>query len=334
MKRIFDRILKLLDFKGRDWTVFLFSLLLAFSIWLIHNLSLRYTDFIQVPVVVSSELEGHSDLSSNVESITARCQTSGYNILRAARQRSRKPVVLQVDPSVLRCRGGETFYLTSDDLQEYAHLIFGENVAIEYFMRDTVFFRFPYETHKKVPVYPVHILRYDPQYIGAGPLTVEPDSVVLYGEPGYLDNIDMVMTEVIRLADIRSNVHGSVRLERVKGIRMSTESVRYSQSVTRYVEVSSVVSIQTRNVPPDKELRIYPSTAEVTFRCVFPMSSDVTGDVRFYVDYNDFMNSLGGRCLVKADHLPAEIVGYDVRPVVFDCVVNERLHDVQTVGEQ
>ena len=58
--------------------------------------------------------------------------------------------------------------MTSDDLQEYTHLIFGENVSVEYFLKDTLFFRFPYETHKKVPVYPVHILRYDSQYIGEG----------------------------------------------------------------------------------------------------------------------------------------------------------------------
>ena len=143
MKRIIGKILQLIDFNGRDWTVFLLSLLLAFSIWLIHNLSLRYSEFIQVPVRVQCELEGHADLSSNVGDIVARCQTSGYNVLRADRQLKGKPMVLKVDPSVLHNRDGETFYLTSDGLQEYAHLIFGENVTIEYFLSDTVFFRFP-----------------------------------------------------------------------------------------------------------------------------------------------------------------------------------------------
>ncbi len=324
MKRIIGKILQLIDFNGRDWTVFLLSLLLAFSIWLIHNLSLRYSEFIQVPVRVQCELEGHADLSSNVGDIVARCQTSGYNVLRADRQLKGKPMVLKVDPSVLHNRDGETFYLTSDGLQEYAHLIFGENVTIEYFLSDTVFFRFPYETHKKVPVFPVHILRYDPQFIGQGELAVEPDSVVLYGEPSHLDNIDRVMTEAIRIDGISSNVHGTARLERVKGIRMSTGTVRYSQNVTRYVEVKSVVSIQGRNVPPDKELRIYPSTAEVSFRCIFPMPVNITGSVRFYVDYNDFMDSLDGKCTVVTDPLPPEIIGYEVRPIVFDCVVNER----------
>ena len=49
-----DRLHKLfgrLHVDGRDISVFLMSLLLAFSIWLIHNLSLNYSDTVSVPVV-------------------------------------------------------------------------------------------------------------------------------------------------------------------------------------------------------------------------------------------------------------------------------------------
>lgn len=325
MKHVFNKILESLNFSGRDWTVFLLSLLLAFSIWLLHNLSLKYTEFLQVPVRVRCEIEGHADISTNSGDVVARCQTSGYNVIRSSRKKKGKPVLLHVDRAVLHHRGGETFFMTPDDLKEYTHLIFGENAAVEYFLTDTLFFRFPYEVHKKVPVYPVHILRYAPQYTGTGDMTVEPDSVVLYGEPSHIADIDRVMTEVIRLNDIKSNVHGSVRLEHVKGIRMSADNVHYSQNVTRYVEISSVVSIQSRNVPQDKELMVYPSTAEVTFRCAFPMSGDPTGNIRFYIDYNDFMQSLDGKCTVRADDLPGEVAGYEIRPKVFDCVVNEKI---------
>ena len=82
MKKIFNRILESLNFSGRDWTVFLLSLLLAFSIWLIHNLSLKYTEFLQVPVRVKCEIEGHSNMSSNTADVVARCQTTGYSVIR------------------------------------------------------------------------------------------------------------------------------------------------------------------------------------------------------------------------------------------------------------
>ena len=50
--------------RGRDLAGLLFSLLLAFSIWLIHNLSLNYTQVIAVPVTARSNIEGHQELSS------------------------------------------------------------------------------------------------------------------------------------------------------------------------------------------------------------------------------------------------------------------------------
>ena len=58
---------------------------------------------------------------------------------------------------------------------------------------------------------------------------------------------------------------------------------------------------------------------------MFPAPPDITGSVRFYIDYDDFMNSLNGKCTVKTDPLPPEIIGFETSPHVFDCVVNERI---------
>ena len=58
--------------RGRDLAGLLFSLLLAFSIWLIHNLSLNYTQVIAVPVTARSNIEGHQELSSNSCEVAAR----------------------------------------------------------------------------------------------------------------------------------------------------------------------------------------------------------------------------------------------------------------------
>ena len=302
----------------------LFSLLLAFSIWLIHNLSLKYSEFIQVPVRLQCELEGHADVSANVDDVIARCQTSGYNILRAARLQHRKPLSLQVTPSVLHSRGGEIFYMTSDDLQEYTHLIFGENVSVEYFLKDTLFFRFPYETFKKVPVRPVYELDFVPQYTIVGEMDVEPDSVIIYGEPYRLEKIDYIYTGPVKLDDIRSEIHGIAKLEQIRGIRFSTDAVRYSADVVRYVEIQKTVPVYGRNVPEDKYMMVYPPYATVRFHCIFPYGGDTEDNVDFYIDYADFIRSRSGRCIARTDDLPDGVIDYSIEPEVFQCVVNDR----------
>lgn len=323
MQKLIYKLLNFFNISGRDWTVFLLALLLAFSIWLIHNLSLRYTEFMQASVEAVSNIEGHFDRSSNRCEVVARCQTTGYNIVRNGIFPGRRKVTVSFDPSSLHRKSGDTYYITTSELKESSHLIFGDDVQIEYFITDTLFFRFPYENHKRVPVYPVHVLSFKPQYTADSPLEIEPDSVTVYGEPTHLADISRVNTEAIKVSDISSGIHGLAKLEKIKGVRMSETEVRYSLSASRFVEMPVTVSVQARNVPPGKSLMIYPSIATVTLRCMFPLSADITDGVRVYVDYNDFISSLSGRCLGKISSLPQGVINYSIEPKVFECVAKE-----------
>ena len=104
---------------------------------------------------------------------------------------------------------------------------------------------------------------------------------------------------------------------------MSETEVHYSLPVSRYVEIPVTVSVQARNVPPGKSLMIYPSVATVYLRCAFPLTADLSEGVRVYVDYNDFVSSIGGKCMAKTASLPEGVINCSVSPAVFECVVTE-----------
>lgn len=321
MKEILHRLMARLNINGRDLPVFLLSLLLAFSIWLIHTLSFNYTDYISVPVVASANIRGHAAVSANRCDVVARCRTTGYNIVKASLS-GKKPVTVQF--SRMRHKDGEIFYLTAADLQEYTHLIYGENAVLDYYVSDTLFFRFPYEDYKKVPVYPVNQLDFASQYTMSGTVEVEPDSVYVYGEPHVLGNIEYAFTEPIKLFGLDSDASGVVRLENIRGIRLSEESVRYSIEVTRFLEVSMRFPVDARNVPADKQMMIYPSTVEVVMRCVYPNVRNITEEVSFYVDYDDFHTSRSGKCLVRADVRSDNVISCRIVPQVVECVLSDR----------
>ena len=303
--------------------MFLLSLLLAFSIWMIHNLSLKYTEFMQASVVAVCNIEGHAGMSANRCDVIARGQTTGYNIISNGLFSKNRKVSVSFDPSVMKQKSGELYYITSSDLKESAHLIFGDDVQLEYFITDTLFFRFPYENHKRVAVHPVHLLSFAPQYMASGALRIEPDSVTVYGEPYHLEEITHVNTEAVKLSDISSNVHGMVKLEKTSGLRLSEDIVHYALPVSRFVEIPVSVPVQTRNVPPGKSLMVYPSTVNVTLKCAFPLSADITEGVRFCIDYTDFASSIGGRCIPKAISLPGGVLDYTLEPKVFECVLKD-----------
>lgn len=322
-----DRLHKLfgrLHVDGRDISVFMMSLLLAFSIWLIHNLSLNYSDTVSVPVVAQCNIDGHSNISSNSCMIAARCRTSGFSLLRIRQQGKRKALTIRFDSKDLHHKEGEQFYITAAELSDYVTAIFGDGVRLESFLSESVQFRFPFENNKRVPVQAVQVLSFKPQYMATGQIRLQPDSITVYGEPFHLEHIDRVFTRTIELSNLKASAHGVVKIEPVNGVRMSETEVNYSLDVTRYVEVSTEVSVGVRNLPAGRKLSIYPSTAKVVFKCSFPLSKDPTEGVQFYIDYADFVNSKGGKCIPHASRIPEGVIECTVTPEIFDCVEEGR----------
>ena len=313
-----------LSLKGRDLVVFLMSVLLAFGIWLIHNLSLLYSDTMNVPVIAECNIEGHSNVSANSSSISARCRTTGFNLLRSRHKAKKDAIHILFDSKDMHPGDGEMFYVTSAELGNYVSEIFGDGVQLESFLSETIQFRFPFENNKKVPVQAVTVLSFKPQFTALGPLRLVPDSVTVYGEPFHLAKIDRVFTRTIDLPNLKSSAHGAVKLEPVQGIRMSESEVNYSLDVSRYVEIRTEVPVTVRNVPPGVKVSVYPSTAQVVFKCSFPMSQDPRDATRFYIDYRDFENSIGGRCIARSSNIPEGVIEYSLEPEVFDCIEEGR----------
>lgn len=324
MRKLYQKLLEKLNISGRELAVFLLALLLAFSIWLIHNLSLKYNDYLTSTVIAQCNIEGHSPVSINESDIVARCRATGYKVILADIKAHRKPVTVSFDSSVMKHKDDDLFYVLSSDLTEYAHLIYGDGVTLEYFVSDTVFFRFPHVDHKKVPVHPVYSVSYMPQHMSDGELEVIPDSVTVYGEAHRLENIDKVFTEMVKHTSLSSDVQGVVRLEKIRGVRYSAEEVHYLIDVSRYVEVSRSVQVKVINVPADKVLQVFPSTVTVKAKFSFPLSGDGYENVEAVVDYNDYNSSISGKCNVKLSDTPSGLISYEVEPAAVNCVLEER----------
>jgi len=323
MKDLFHRILKTLNISGRDWAILLLALLLAFSIWLIHNLSLKYNDYLHVPVVAMCDIDGHSNVSANRCEVTARCRTTGYKVIRSSLKRG-KSVNISFRHADMKHMDGDVFYVTSSDLQAYANMIFGSDVTVEYFLSDTLFFRFPEEQYKKVPVIPIYSITYKKQYMAGGGFEVEPDSVLVYGEPFRLETINAVYTKPVKYYEASQDLRGVVGLDGIKGVRISESDVRYSLDVKRFVEIRTMLPVKTVNVPSDKELLVYPSVVEVSLKCNFPLTDDPLQGLGIEADYNYLMKSVGGQCLLAPTGVSRGVISCDIEPLAVSCVIEDR----------
>ena len=324
MRELFYKLLKSLGISGRDWAALLLALLLAFSIWLIHNLSLKYNDFLTVPVQAMCGIEGHSDLSSNQCPVVARCRTTGYNAIRNDLFGKRRVRTVAFKPEIMRHKKDDVYYVTASDLQEYSHVIFGDDVTVEYFGSDSLFFTFPYVEYRKVPVHPVHSISYKSQHTNVGSLAVRPDSITLYGERKILENIDRVYTKPLKMSDLSEGINGVIGLEPVSKVRFSADEVSYSLDVARYVEITTEIKVETRNVPSDKDMLIFPSKVRASLKCRFPLNGDPASSLGLYVDYEDFVRTVSGKCPVRHDALPSGVISCEMEPFYVECIVRDR----------
>ncbi len=303
--------------------VFLLALLLAFSIWLIHNLSLKYNDYFSVSVIAECNIPGHAGVSSNRCDVTARCRATGYKLIKAHIGKGRSHRV-EFKSSDMVHYEGDLYYVTSSDLQGYSHLMFGTGVSVEYFLSDTLFFRFPFENFKKVQVVPISLVSYEDQYMADGGLAVEPDSIFVYGEPYLLERVNQVYTRPVSYKELSEDVVGLVGLESIKDVRFSVDQVRYSLKVKRFVEMERSLPIVVKNTPQDKILRVYPSDAMVRIRCNFPLSEDPMRGLVLEADYEDYAGSLSGKCRLKLTGISRNVISYSIEPEYVSGIVEDK----------
>lgn len=309
-----------LDLRGREGLLLLTSLLIAIVIWLLTNLSKTYSGVLTIPVVAECNLQGYSNLSSNSALLSARCRTSGYRLLNESSRKSRRPVRITVDRGDLRHGKGDRFFITGNAMNNYAQTVFGAEAPVEALITDTLFFVFPAENHKKVPVHFNGDFSYRSQYMASTSLRLVPDSVTVYGEQTRLDLVEHVSTAPLVLDDVHESQHGTVRLRRIKGVRMSDMEVSYELPVTRYVELRSELPLAVQGVPAGRHLQVFPSKATVILHCSFPVRHDPFSSFQLYIDYQDFASSLSGRCVARAGALPSDVLDYRVEPAIFDCL--------------
>lgn len=303
----------------KNWINILVCILLSGVLWLIHNLSQEYSDIVSVSVLAESNLSGRAPVAGAEVVISARVQTTGYRILSLKREGSHTRNVT-IAPEDLMHADGDFYSISKNALYNYASAIFGEGVTIESLVADDVRFKFSRENYKKVPVTPVVNLSFKPQYMALKAMSIQPDSVLVYAEPKRLEAIESILTRPVSLRDLKSSVHGAAKIDAPAGARLSQNEVAYSLEVTRYIEFRRTFEVEVRNVPHRVKVSVLPSEATANFRCVFPMTSDPSEKVRLFVDYSDFVSSLDGSCIVRADGVPGSVISYEIDPQVCVCV--------------
>jgi len=310
-----------LKFTLRDYVSLSVALSLALAVWLLHNLSHKYSQVVQCNVVAVSDIDGRAKTADAPVILAARCDMDGFSILYY-KLFPEHEVEVKFNKNEFIHLGGTRYCIPTSNLLSHSHEIFGDAAKCEYFVTDTLFFDFQAVDYKKVPVLLVRKIDYDPQYMATGPIAISPDSVFVYGPQEQLEQIQSIATRPLFLSGLCSDSAGELQLDIPSGMRASSAVVEYHLSVSRYVEEVVSVPVEVVGVPSGKEITVSPSIAQVTLRCTFPKSNVSNDEIKVTVDYKDFSGSISGRCLGQIQNLPKGTLSSHISPEIFDCVEN------------
>lgn len=308
---------------GREWLLLLVSLLLAFFIWLIHNMSLDYSGFLEYRVEMHTEIEGRAPVSMSDEILIVRGKADGFNILAERVRKHKKILHVQSSGRHFHPSASEkdVFLVNTDEIKGDIIQALGNDVDVEFMVTESLKFVFPEVSSKMVRVVPNYSLSCKSQYMQTSRMTLRPDSVVLYGPTDLIANIDSVMTGSISLSHLDRPAQGMARISPIRGVTFSETQTFYSVEVQRYVEETLEVPVVSSNVPEGKELLIIPSEITVTYRRAFGIKNDYSFlDFNFYVDYHDYLNSIDSKVVPKLLFKPESVFQVSTYPVFVDCI--------------
>ncbi len=308
---------------GRNWIILVFSLLLAFFMWSIMKLSANYSSYIKYQLEVTTSIPGRKNVAKSTDVLVIGAKSTGFHIVQNLKGETGNALLLEnVDQKHFhKYKGnGNLFYLLPDNIRQKIQDALGADIKVETLATDTLFFEFPLQSNKKVPVVANCAINYRRQFMPYSEIVLKPDSVLIYGDDAVIANIHQVATQAIKSNATQSSISGVVKLIPLNGVRLSDEEIFYSQEVGRYVEHTVNVPITVGNAPSYANVAIIPQEVTIKYRQPFSGSAAYSPqDFSVVVDYDEVLRKDVVKPVIA--RMPEGILQIGVEPKFVECVL-------------
>lgn len=306
--------------EGRNWVILVFSLLLAFFMWGIMKLSDSYSSYVKYRLEVTSNIEGRKDVAQSTDVLIIGAKSTGFKILQNDGGSLLK--IGNVDSRFFHrhYQSQDMFYLIPDDIKQTIQDALGADIAVEMFATDTLFFEFPLQANKKVPVVAASMITCADQFMPYAPLQLKPDSLLIYGDESVISLVEEVSTGVVKARNADRTITGMVKINPVQGIRFSEDEVMYTQEIGRYVEHVVKVPVTIDNAPSYANVAIIPQEVTVRYRQPFGSVQRFTvKDFPVALDYNEVLRRDVLKPVMKS--VPEGVLQVEIEPKFVECVL-------------
>ena len=249
--------------KLSTYALFLF---LSFSFWFLSMLSKHHETTLRIPVIYANFPAEKVLLSPPISFVEARVKAPGFSILFYNLFNFSK-LSLDIEEANIKPKtaGSEVFWLMNSKRKAIAEVISSSMELIE-IDPERLIIPFSNKAKKKVAIKLNKSISLKPEIWLANPITLVPDSVMIYGDQHLLDLVDFVETKELLLVDVLESIAHNIQLSIPTAVQCKTSVVEVIIEVEPFVEQLLKHKVEVKNLKKGYVLKLFPKVVQVTIQ--------------------------------------------------------------------
>ncbi len=311
---------------NRKVLVFSFFLLLSVLFWFLTALNKEYVTSISYPVRYMRFPEDKVLVNDVPDRLVLTVNANGFTLLSFQLRSRLSPIIFNVSsfsPNTFRNDPSSIFILSAEARDEITRQL-SNDIEIQDIHPDSLIFRFAPREEKLVPVHPRVNLNFEKQYMQAGPLILEPDSITISGPRVIVDSIESVETEECSRTRLTESFSDELKIRPINKIDFNPVEVWIQIPVEKFTEATLTLPIEVINKPDSLIIRTFPG--EVKLSCQVGLSAYENLNEHLFravVDYSDAGTLLGSKLQVNLVRVPEYVQALNYTPKSVEYIVEK-----------
>ena len=141
--------------------------------------------------------------------------------------------------------------------------------------------------------------------------------------------MNVVKTKLITLDGVSKTKEITAHLDLPKGVSADIETVKLTVPVDEFTEKKIQLQVSCHDIPAGYELRIFPSTVEVTCNVPLKYFKDLTDEkLGIVIPFNEFkVNQSTGKIQVRLTEKPSWVISSVVVPDQLEFIIENMKND-------
>jgi len=243
---------------------FIVFLITAVVIWFLITLSKVYTISISFPVKYSDLSQDKILQNEPLKEIDILVKSTGFNIL-STRFLNQS---IELNAGNLNKKSTFSYYFLIKNQKNKIQRQLRSGIEIQEISLDTIYLELGSLISKKVPLIPNLEIDYHIGYDLLDAEVIRPDSILISGPEAYVDQIDEIHLELLKLDDVKSDFSQKVKIlrpENSNNLKVASEFATISGRVEKFTEGVFEIPYKVLNLPEGVDVTSLHKTVKVYF---------------------------------------------------------------------